>query len=134
MVTIGNSFIWLAGWKKSLLWNNRLSQIEPNFKEGIYMRSFIIIAHFVMIWQQTYGHRGQFLFLIGWFKESSSPLKGHGQIEQNLTGDIYVTVRFFIKIGPFLSVWQQAWPPWAFLPQIGSFKENSSLNNAEMQG
>ena len=83
-----------------------------NLVGSIYGRSFIKIAHLARSINKHGRHR-QFLFLIGRFLNKSSPLKPHGQMNQNLVGSILG--RFSIKFAHLVPIHWQTWPPQAIL-------------------
>ena len=101
---------WLNFQKSSPL--KPLGQMEPNFAESIYGRSFIKFVHFVPIGQQIWPP--WVILNSDWLNfQKSSPLKPHGQMEPNFVGSIYG--RSFIKFVHFVPIGRQTWPYWVIL-------------------
>ena len=80
--------------------------------ESIYVRSFIKIAHFVPIHQQTWPLCAILVF--DWLMQKKSDfLKRFGLLNLYMTGSIYE--RSFVQSHHFFQIHQQTWPPWAIL-------------------
>ena len=82
--------------------------MEQNLAVSIYVRSSIKFLHFVPF-HNKYGRQGQFLFLIVYSLNKSSPLTLLGKMEPNLAGSIYVISS--IKLLHLVLFGQQTWPP-----------------------
>lgn len=94
--------------------------MEPNLTGGIHIRSFISIAHFVLISQQIWLPRA--IPVSDWLIQRKFI---SGQMEPNFIGGIYI--RSFIRIAHFIHIWQQTWPLSAVLVSDWLIKENTFL-------
>ena len=80
--------------------------MEPNLAESIYIRSSIKFLHFVPFRQQIWPPRA--ILVADWLMLNKySPLKLLGQMEPNLTGNIFV--RSSIKFLHLVPFGQQTW-------------------------
>ena len=90
---------WLI-FKNLLLWN-RLAKWTETWEES--SMECPLWRWLILFWSvNKHGHHMQFLFLIGRFKKTSSPLKPLGQMNWNLVGSIYG--RSSIKIAHFVLI------------------------------
>jgi hypothetical protein len=122
MAATDNSCFWLADFLKSSRLKP-LDQMNRTLIGSIYGRSSVKIANFIPDSLTNMAAIGDSCFWLADFK-NYSPLKPFCQMNRNLVGSIYG--RSSVKIGHFVPIRWQTWPPQTILVSDWLISKKSS--------